>query len=76
MNASIKNFKSSAEVVAEVYNPAQYRNYIHLGKMDYLYDKVELYDSLKHIIQGHGSTEAFLLFSNVLLILSISARRC
>ena len=22
--------------------------------MDYLYDKVEMYDSLKHIMQGHG----------------------
>ncbi|MEJ7682557.1 MAG: hypothetical protein WKG06_32820 [Segetibacter sp.] len=44
MNAAIKTRKPSAEVVAEVYNPAQYRNYIQLGKMDYLYDKVELYD--------------------------------
>jgi len=25
--------------------------------MDYLYDKVELYDSLKHIMQGHGWTD-------------------
>jgi glycosidase len=25
--------------------------------MDYLYDKVELYDTLKHIMQGHGSTD-------------------
>lgn len=58
MNASIKTYKPSAEVVAEVYTPAQYRNYIHLGKMDYLYDKVELYDSLKHIIQDRGSTDS------------------
>jgi glycosidase len=25
--------------------------------MDYLYDKVELYDSIKHIMQGHGWTD-------------------
>jgi glycosidase len=24
--------------------------------MDYLYDKVQLYDTLKHVMQGHGST--------------------
>jgi hypothetical protein len=36
----------------EVYNPDEYRNYIRLGKMDYLYDKVETYDKLKDIIQG------------------------
>ncbi|WP_053404340.1 alpha-amylase family protein [Persicobacter sp. CCB-QB2] len=57
MNSSIKNANPDAFLVAEVYNPAQYRNYIHLGKMDYLYDKVELYDTLKHIMQGHGSTD-------------------
>jgi glycosidase len=34
-----------------------YRDYIHKGKLDYLYDKVELYDTLKHIIRGHGSTD-------------------
>jgi hypothetical protein len=31
--------------------PDEYRNYIRLGKMDYLYDKVETYDKLKDIIQ-------------------------
>jgi len=39
-------------LMAEVYNPKEYRNYIKLGKMDYLYDKVETYDYLKSIIQG------------------------
>jgi glycosidase len=42
--------------LAEIYNPSIYRDYIHLGKMDYLYDKVELYDTLKNIMQGKGST--------------------
>ncbi len=40
--------------MAEVYNPREYRNYIHLGKMDYLYDKVETYDKLKDVIQGRS----------------------
>jgi glycosidase len=57
MNSAIKTKNPTATLVAEVYNPAQYRNYIHKGKMDYLYDKVELYDTLKHIMQGHGSTD-------------------
>ena len=57
LNSHIKNTNSEAFILAEVYNPKMYRDYIHLGKMDYLYDKVELYDTLKHIIQGHGSTD-------------------
>ena len=31
--------------IAEVYNPGEYRNYIHEGHFDYLYDKVGLYDT-------------------------------
>ncbi|MBK6965820.1 MAG: alpha-amylase [Bacteroidales bacterium] len=57
MNSSIKNANPGAFILAEVYNPSLYRDYIQLGKMDYLYDKVELYDTLKHIIQGHGSAD-------------------
>jgi glycosidase len=38
--------------IAEVYNPHQYRNYLHNGKFDYLYDKVGLYDTLRGIIIG------------------------
>jgi len=52
MNSAIKNKNPDAFLIAEVYNPKEYRNYIHLGKMDYLYDKVELYDKLKEVIQG------------------------
>jgi hypothetical protein len=40
-------------LLAEVYNPAEC-NYIHLAKMDYLYDKVETYDKLKDVIQGRS----------------------
>jgi glycosidase len=57
LNSAIKNKNPSTLLLAEVYNPSLYRDYIRLGKMDYLYDKVELYDTLKHFIQGKGSTD-------------------
>ncbi|MBT8300560.1 MAG: alpha-amylase, partial [Maribacter sp.] len=57
MNSHIKMKNKEAFLLAEVYNPQLYRDYIHKGKMDYLYDKVEMYDSLKHIMQGHGWTD-------------------
>ena len=43
--------------IAEVYNPAEYRNYIHRGHFDYLYDKVGLYDTLKAVAQGNASAQ-------------------
>lgn len=39
--------KSECLLIAEVYNPNEYRNYINLGKMDYLYDKVAFYDRIE-----------------------------
>ena len=57
MNSSIKMKNPDAFLLAEVYNPDLYRDYIQLGKMDYLYDKVALYDSIKHIMKGYGWTD-------------------
>ena len=57
MNSAIKMKNPNAFLLAEVYNPSLYRDYIHKGKMDYLYDKVALYDTIKHIMQGHGLTD-------------------
>ena len=57
MNSNIKMKNDQAFLIAEVYNPLLYRDYIHKGKMDYLYDKVEMYDSLKHIMKGYGWTD-------------------
>ncbi|MGL5112730.1 MAG: alpha-amylase family glycosyl hydrolase [Flavobacterium sp.] len=54
MNSAIKMVNPDSFLMAEVYNPKEYRNYIHLGKMDYLYDKVEIYDKLKDVIQGRS----------------------
>ncbi|MGZ9898430.1 alpha-amylase family protein [Shewanella gaetbuli] len=56
LNSHIKHTNPQAFLLAEVYNPALFRDYIHLGKMDYLYDKVDLYDTLKDIIRDKQST--------------------
>lgn len=56
LNSSIKHANREAMLIAEVYQPELYRDYIQLGKMDYLYDKVDLYDHLKAVIRGQGST--------------------
>ena len=58
MNSHIKMKNPNAFLLAEVYQPHLYRDYIKIGKMDYLYDKVQLYDTLKHVMQGYGSTNA------------------
>ncbi len=57
MNASLKMKNPDAFLLAEVYNPSLYRDYIKKGKMDYLYDKVQLYDTIKSAMQGHGKTD-------------------
>ncbi|MCA0152042.1 alpha amylase C-terminal domain-containing protein [Winogradskyella sp. 2Y89] len=57
MNSHIKMKNPEAFLLAEVYQPHLYRDYINKGKMDYLYDKVQLYDTLKHVMQGHGKTD-------------------
>lgn len=44
--------------IAEIYNPAEYRNYLLRGKFDYLYDKVGLYDTLRNVISGYDSAKA------------------
>ncbi|WP_232367574.1 alpha-amylase family protein [Alteromonas pelagimontana] len=58
LNSSIKMENPSAFLLAEVYQPELYRDYIQLGKMDYLYDKVAFYDSLKAVMQNSGDTSA------------------
>lgn len=51
----VKKENKAVIFIAEIYNPAEYRNYIHTGRFDYLYDKVGLYNSLRRIIEGNGS---------------------
>lgn len=57
LNSSIKMINPKAFLLAEIYNPKAYRDYIRNGKMDYLYDKVQLYDTLRNIIQHRHSTD-------------------
>ena len=42
--------------VGEVYNPAEYRNYLSAG-FDYLYDKVGMYDTIREVIHGNQSVQ-------------------
>lgn len=46
----VKKINPDIIFIAEVYNPAEYRNYICNGKFDYLYDKVGMYDLLRNIV--------------------------
>ena len=43
--------------IAEIYKPDEYRDYLFRGQFDYLYDKVELYDTLRHIVEGKATTD-------------------
>ena len=43
--------------IGEVYNPAEYRNYLGAG-FDYLYDKVGMYDTVRDVICGRQSAHA------------------
>lgn len=57
LNSGIKARNPDAFLLAEVYNPDLYRDYLKLGRMDFLYDKVGFYDTLKPVMQGTGSTD-------------------
>ena len=55
----VKALNPDAIFIAEIYNPQEYRNYIFKGGFDYLYDKVGLYDGIRHILeQKPGATTA------------------
>lgn len=58
LNSNIKMKNPEAFLLAEIYNPKAYRDYIRKGKMDYLYDKVQLYDTLRGIVSHERSTDA------------------
>ena len=52
LHASIKVEFPEILTIAEIYQPEKYRDFIRLGHMDFLYDKVGLYDTLRDIITG------------------------
>ncbi len=43
----VKAINPDITFIAEIYNPHAYRSYIDQGRFDYLYDKVQLYDTLR-----------------------------
>ena len=55
MIPQVKAKYPGVDFIAEVYNPHEYRNYIHKGHFDYLYDKVGLYDTLRGVVCGYRS---------------------
>ncbi len=52
--AAVKKEHPDVLFIGEVYNPAQYRDYLAAG-FDYLYDKVGLYDTLRATVCGNAS---------------------
>jgi glycosidase len=52
----VKEINPEITFIAEIYNPDQYKNYLQIGKFDYLYDKVLLYDTLRLLVNGQRST--------------------
>jgi glycosidase len=51
LNASIKHHRPEAFVMAEIYERELYHDFIEIGLMDALYDKVDFYDTLKGIVR-------------------------
>jgi glycosidase len=43
--------------IAEIYEPHRYRDFIDRGRFDFLYDKVQLYDTLRLLINGRASAQ-------------------
>jgi glycosidase len=43
--------------IAEIYKPELYENYLDKGYFDFLYDKVDLYDTLGGVIRGYNSAD-------------------
>ena len=55
--AKVKGLYPDLLFIAEVYNPALYREYVHHGGFDYLYDKVGLYDTLRAVTRHETSAQ-------------------
>nr|MCU0756980.1 alpha-amylase family glycosyl hydrolase [Xanthomonadales bacterium] len=58
LNAHIKSRRPDVLLIAEIYQPARYREYLDLGLMDLLYDKVDVYDGLKAVVQGKAGASS------------------
>jgi glycosidase len=54
----VKAVNNDLIFIAEIYNPARYHNFIETGRFDFLYDKVQLYDTLRKLVNGKSTTAA------------------
>ncbi|MBE7177439.1 MAG: alpha-amylase, partial [Mucilaginibacter polytrichastri] len=54
--SGVKKAHPEVLFLAEAYDNGKYERFIYEGGFDYLYDKVDLYDSLKKLMQGGGNT--------------------
>jgi glycosidase len=52
----VKAVNPDITFIAEIYNPQAYRSYIEQGRFDYLYDKVQLYDTLRLLINQRAQS--------------------
>lgn len=53
----LKKVKPDLVFIGEAYNPKEYKTYLDKGKFDFLYDKVGLYDGVRRLMTGGGTTE-------------------
>ncbi|MDO7873421.1 alpha-amylase family protein [Hymenobacter sp. ASUV-10] len=53
----VKKVKPDIVFIGEAYDAKTYKMYIEQGHFDYLYDKVGLYDGLRRLMTGSGTTD-------------------
>lgn len=53
----VKKVKPDIVFIGEAYDAKTYKMYIEQGHFDYLYDKVGLYDGLRRLMTGGGTTD-------------------
>ena len=58
LNSAIRLRNPDAFLLAEIYDPSIYRDYIELGLMGYLYDKAGFYDAVRAVVRGEQNAEA------------------
>ncbi|MDD4713319.1 MAG: alpha-amylase family protein [Bacteroidales bacterium] len=54
----IKELNAAIIFIAEIYKPGKYADYLNRGHFDYLYDKMGMYDTIRLILEGYGSTSS------------------
>jgi glycosidase len=57
--ASVKQKYPDILFIAEIYQPGLYREFLEDGGFDYLYDKVDFYESVRDVIEDKAGTRVF-----------------